>query len=95
MQSDFCGPDWAVEVGGLDGSRRVIAPGSALYTRFSPDGAQVGILRGTELWAVPADGSAPARLMAEGLHGPAGFDWSPDSRWISVQPYFGGFGICP
>lgn len=91
MQSDFCGPEWAVEVGGLDGSRRVIAPGSALYTKFSRDGAQVGILRGT---VVHADGSAAARRIAEGLHGPAGFDWSPDGKWISVPPYFGGFGIC-
>jgi hypothetical protein len=55
----------------------------------------VGFTRGTELWVVGVDGSTPARRLAEGVHGPAGFEWSPDSTSISYQPFFGGYDQCP
>lgn len=93
-QADICRPDWSLEVASLDGSTRVIAQGGFMATKFSPDGRQVAFTRGTELWVVPSDGSAPARRLAEGVHGPAGFEWSPDSQWITVPPFFGGFDQC-
>ena len=95
LETDYCGAGWSLGVGGVDGSVRSIARGSFMVTKFSPDGSQVGFTRGTELWVVPSDGSAPARRLAEGVHGPAGFEWSPDGKWISVPPFFGGFDQCP
>ena len=95
MQTDYCGPGWSLAVGSLDGSARAVARGSFMVTKFSPDGTQVGFTRGTELWVVASDGNTPARRLAEGVHGPAGFEWSPDGKWISVPPFFGGFDQCP
>lgn len=94
MQTDLCGPGWSLAVGALDGSIRAITRGSFMVTKFSPDGSQVGFTRGTELWVVANDGNTPARRLAEGVHGPAGFEWSPDGKWITVPPYFGGFDQC-
>jgi hypothetical protein len=95
LQTDLCGPSWSLRVGKLDGSSRVIARGAFMATKFSPDGTQVGFTRGTELWTVDSDGGTPPRRLAENVHGPFGFDWSPDSKWISVPPFFGGFDQCP
>ena len=94
MQSDFCKPGWSLAVAGVDGSVRTIAQGSFTVTKFSPDGLQVAFTAGTQLWVGASDGSTPARRLATGVHGPAGFEWSPDGKWISVPPYFGGFGQC-
>ncbi|MEP6870920.1 MAG: hypothetical protein ABI939_03620 [Anaerolineaceae bacterium] len=94
MQTNLCGPNWTLAAGGLDGSTRTIARGSFMVSKFSPDGTQVGFTRGTELWVVASDGNTPARRLAEGVHGPAGFEWSPDGKWMIVPPYFGGFGQC-
>ena len=95
LQTGFCGSNWSIGVGALDGTVRSITPGGFMVGKFSPDGSQVGFTRGTELWVVASDGNTPARRLAEGIHGPAGFDWSPDSKWISVPPFFGGFDWCP
>ena len=95
LQTGFCGSNWSIGVGALDGTVRSIATGGFMVGKFSPDGSQVGFTRGTELWVVASDGNTPARRLAEGIHGPAGFDWSPDSKWISVPPFFGGFDWCP
>jgi hypothetical protein len=96
MVFGLCRPEvWTLGVGRLDGSRTTLLEGGSMAAKFSPDGKWLGITRGTELWAVPSDGSAPARRLAKEVHGPAGFEWSPDSRWISMAPYFGGFGQCP
>ena len=95
LQTGSCGSNWSIGVGALDGTVRSITPGGFMVGKFSPDGSQVGFTRGTELWVVASDGNTPARRLAEGIHGPAGFDWSPDSKWISVPPFFGGFDWCP
>jgi Tol biopolymer transport system component len=95
MQTDFCKPPtWSLDVAGVDGSVRTIAQGSFMVTKFSPDGSLVAYTSGTQLWVVASDGSSAPRRLATGVHGPAGFEWSPDSRWISVPPFFGGFDQC-
>jgi len=60
--------------------------------QISPDGRQVAFVRvtvnekkdgyDTELWIVPADGSAPARPFTGGLRDSSP-RWSPDGRWIA------------
>lgn len=60
--------------------------------QISPDGRQIAFVRvtvsdkkdgyDTELWIVPADGSAPARPFTGGLRD-ASPRWSPDGRWIA------------
>jgi hypothetical protein len=95
LQTDLCGPNWSLRVGKVDGSSRAIEQGAFMATKFSPDGTRVGFTRGTELWVVDSDGATPARRLAEGVHGPFGFEWSPDSKWISLPPFFGGFDQCP
>jgi hypothetical protein len=96
MVFDLCRPEtWTLDAGRIDGTRTTLAEGGSMAAKFSPDGQWLGFTRGVELWAVPSDGSAPARRLADEVHGPAGFEWSPDSRWITAVPYFGGFGQCP
>lgn len=94
MGSGFCTPDWLLESVGTDGSRLPLSKGSFMAAKFSPDGSQVAFTRGITLWVVAADGSSAPRQLADEVHGPAGFEWSPDSRWISVPPFFGGFDQC-
>jgi hypothetical protein len=92
---DVCGPGWSIDVGRLDGTTTRVASGGSMAMKFSPDGKQVAFTSGTTLWVVPGDGSTAPRQLAEDVHGPAGFEWSPDSRWITMPPFFGGFGQCP
>ncbi|MEO8539715.1 MAG: hypothetical protein ABI577_08235 [bacterium] len=95
VQTDVCGADWSLGLASLTGTIRTLARGGVMHAKVSPDGSLVGFTRGTELWVVASDGGSPARRLAEGVHGPAGFDWSPDSQTISYQPFFGGFDQCP
>ncbi len=94
MQRDYCGPNWALVIGTLDGGVRVVTPGGALVTKFSPDDSRVGFTRGKELWVAASDGASPARRIATEVHGPFGFEWSPDGKSITVPPYIGGFDQC-
>lgn len=94
VQTDVC-REWNLAVLGLDGTLRQIAgPGGFYVVEYSPDGSLVAFTRGTELWVVPSDGKSPPRQLATGIHGPAGFEWSPDGKWLAVPDFFGGFGAC-
>jgi|GEM_PF-6829903 len=96
MMTDYCRPEtWTLDIGSIDGTKRTLARGGAMALKFSPDGRWVGYTKGIELWVVRSDGAEPPRKLADDIHGPAGFEWSPDSRWISVPPFFGGFDQCP
>ena len=75
---------------------RLLAPGS--LPRISPDGSMIAYVSpfttGTydpSLMVVPANGSAPPRLLAAGWHEPYSFAWSPDSQTIvtAVGPELG------
>lgn len=92
---NFCEPaSWSVDALSPDGTRSLVASGGAMRIKFSPDGRWVAFTRGITLWVVAADGSSAPRQLADEVHGPAEFWWSPDSRWISVPPFFGGFDQC-
>jgi dipeptidyl aminopeptidase/acylaminoacyl peptidase len=93
VQTDVC-KAWNLAVAGVDGALRQVASGGFWVVKYSPDGKLIGFTRGTELWTVRSDGSAPARRIATDAHGPAGFEWSPDGRWLAVPDFFGGFGAC-
>jgi Tol biopolymer transport system component len=82
--------DPSVWVAADDGSgARRLASGS--QPRISPDGATVAyMVTGDrrsfrpDLMVVPADGSAPPRLLAKGWRESVTFAWSPDSRTIAA-----------
>lgn len=94
--SNFCEPtSWSIDILARDGTRATVDRGGAMRIKFSPDGRWVAFTRGVTLWVVVSDGSSAARQIADDVHGPAEFWWSPDSKWISVPPYFGGFDQCP
>jgi Tol biopolymer transport system component len=66
---------------------RLVAPGS--LPRISLDGSTIaymsvgsGSTYSPSLMVVPANGSAPPRLLAANWRGPYDFSWSPDSRTI-------------
>ena len=70
------------------GAHRLAAPGDS--PRISPDGATVAFERVTgssfrpDLMLVPADGSAPPRVLAKGWRDTFTFAWSPDGRTIAT-----------
>ncbi len=95
LHTDVCGPKWGLAVGKADGTVAVVAESVSPYVaEFSPDGTFVAYTSALSLWIVPADGSAAPRKLAEGVHGPAGLEWSPDGSRSAFTPFFGGFGAC-
>lgn len=93
--ANFCDPpSWTVDALYPDGTRSAIARGGAMRIEFSPDGKWLAFTRGITLWVAAVDGSVAPRQVADDVHGPAEFSWSPDSRWISIPPFFGGFDQC-
>ena len=48
--------------------------------RFSPDGKQLALLKGGQLWVMKADGTAKRRLTTRAASGPS---WAPDSKTIA------------
>ena len=95
VQTGVCEPGkWKMALARSDGVLETLAGGTFGVVKFSPDGKRIGFTRGTELWVLEfATGAQPKRL-AEGIHGPAGFVWSPDSKWMAAPSFFGGFGAC-
>lgn len=94
--ANFCEPGaWSIDALSPDGTKSVVASGGAMRIKFSPDGRWLAFTRGVTLWLAAADGSVAPHQIADQVHGPAEFFWSPDSRWIAVPPFFGGFDQCP
>lgn len=48
--------------------------------RWSPDGRQLALLKGGQLWTMKADGGAQRRLTTRAASGPS---WSPDGRTLA------------
>jgi TolB protein len=59
---------------------RLTRDGGYSRPRWSPNGTQLAFLRGGQLWAMKADGSAKRRLTTRSA---SGASWSPDSKSIA------------
>jgi dipeptidyl aminopeptidase/acylaminoacyl peptidase len=70
-----------------------VSVGTVSEPRVSPDGSQVVFsysevdrkanLFSSDLWLVPADGSAPPRRFTTSLGNDTSPQWSPDGRWVA------------
>jgi dipeptidyl-peptidase-4 len=87
-----------IERGGV--TREVRVEGDLYDAHLSPDGTQIGFVRGGDLWVMPAAGGAAKRLTThpdgfeygvadfaaqEELGRTRGWWWSPDSKQIAFQ----------
>ncbi|MBL0157141.1 MAG: hypothetical protein IPP47_08575 [Bryobacterales bacterium] len=70
-------------LGAQERQARVLTEGDR--ARWAPEGDQIVVVRGDELWLVASSGAVPGRRLAhvEGLVG-SGTEWSPDGQSISV-----------
>jgi TolB protein len=59
---------------------RLTTDGGYSRPRWSPDGRQLALLKGGQLWTMNADGSAKRRLTTRAASGPS---WAPDSKSIA------------
>jgi TolB protein len=59
---------------------RLTTGGGHSRPRWSPDGKQIALLKGGQLWTMKADGTAKRRLTTRAAAGPS---WSPDGRSIA------------
>ena len=86
---------WVKAFDGSPPRRLSDAPDYLDRYRWSPDGARIAyqvelVERGqrtgqVELWVVGADGSAPARKVADDVGLSYGYDWSPDGKHLAYQ----------
>jgi TolB protein len=59
---------------------RLTTDGGYSRPRWSPDGRQLALLKGGQLWTMKADGTTKRRLTTRAASGPS---WSPDSKSIA------------
>ena len=59
---------------------RLTTGGGYSRPRWSPDGKQIALLKGGQLWTMKADGSTKRRLTTRAASGPS---WSPDGKSIA------------
>ncbi|HEU4349314.1 MAG TPA: hypothetical protein VFR35_16180 [Actinoplanes sp.] len=59
---------------------RLTTGGGHSRPRWSPDGRQLAMIKGGQLWVMKADGTAKRRLTTRAAAGPS---WSPDGRSIA------------
>jgi hypothetical protein len=78
-----------------DGSQTELARGKIMQYVFSPDGRWVAYTTWPgDAYVVPADGSAPPRLVTHDIAPPTPPVWSADSRYVSFNSFFGGGDYC-
>jgi TolB protein len=59
---------------------RLTRDGGYSRPRWSPDGRQIALLKGGQLWIMKADGTAKRRLTTRAA---SGASWSPDGRFLA------------
>ncbi|BCJ41769.1 hypothetical protein GCM10010168_74570 [Actinoplanes ianthinogenes] len=60
--------------------KRLTTGGGYARPRWSPDGKQLAVLKGGQLWTMKADGTGQRRLTTRPAAGPS---WSPDGKWLA------------
>ncbi|GAA4590063.1 Tol biopolymer transport system component [Actinoplanes octamycinicus] len=60
--------------------KRLTTGGGYSRPRWSPDGKQLAVLKGGQLWTMKADGTGQRRLTTRAAAGPS---WSPDGKWLA------------
>src|SRR5207245_4790638 len=89
---------WVVAADGGEPRRFTAGPSRDTLPRWSPDGRWLAFVsdRGpkkkSQLYAMPADGGEAIQLtdLANGVHGPWGSAWSPDSTRLAFVSRGGG-----
>ncbi len=81
-----------VFVGNAGSERKLTTGGGWSRPRWSPDGKQLAVLKGGQLWTMKADGSAKRRITTRAAAGPS---WSPDGKSIAFASLScsGGAGV--
>lgn len=87
---------WSMNADGTDAKQLTDASSDDFAPEVSPDGHHVifgGVRNGFQLWQMDIDGGDP-RQMTFGTGTPT-FSYSPDGRWLVINPYLGGIFKIP